>query len=71
VTVLDPDEFVIGRERIRRALSGLSPLQRRLVMLVAQGHTAPEIGALLSMTPHAVEQALYLIRRTSRASELE
>ena len=57
-TVLDPDvvAHLLNAARRRDALADLTPREREVLMLLAQGRSNAAIGAELSITPKVVEK---------------
>jgi DNA-binding CsgD family transcriptional regulator len=57
--------------RIVAALSALTPLERRIVAMLAQGRDAEAIGTALDMTPNAVLIRVCRLRAKARGAEPE
>lgn len=51
------------RDRVTRALHGLSPEDRRLLLLNVEGFDSTEIGGMIDQRPGTVRQRLTRIRR--------
>lgn len=65
----NPEQRLLMRERIERAMSGLTPQQRELAQMMAEGLTDAEIGARLGLTKHGARKRITTMRRTARATE--
>jgi DNA-directed RNA polymerase specialized sigma24 family protein len=61
-TVTNPEPSLVNADRIDKAMARLSPWQRRLVLLIADGHTHAETARLLDTYPRRVKTELAKIR---------
>jgi len=66
--VLEPADPVDLRDRLVSALSAVRPEDRTVLLMAAEGFTAPEIAEALDLSPGAVRTRIYRARRQVRES---
>ena len=61
-TITNPEPSLVNADRVEKAMGRLSPWQRRLVLLVADGYTHAEAARLLDTYPRRVKTEMAKIR---------